>query len=233
MIARFPFALSLALLLAGCGRSPDKVEKPEGDAAVSGALGNPIMVDPSLDGQNPARAGMAGGGAATSEIPPQQLSAEAIAAAIGEATRLADGSIRAAPAAKSGPEEAEAVTAGQMAGRAPRGGNCAGKVDYSATWAARLPEALAIYPQGHIQEAAGTDKDGCKLRVVNFVTPVGVSDVIDFYYTRLTAAGYDAEHRVEGKDDVLGGGKGAAAYVLYVRKRDDGLTEADLVSNGG
>lgn len=233
MIARVSLALPLALLLAGCDGSPGKTDKPERDAAVSGALGDPIMVDPALDGQNPARAGMTGGGAATSEIPPQQRSPEAIAAAIGEATRLAGGSIRTAPAARTGPAPAEAITAGQMAARMPRGGNCAGKVDYSAAWAAKLPEALAVYPHGHVQEAAGTDKDGCALRVVNFVTPVSVSDVIDFYYTRLTAAGYDAGHRTEGKDDVLGGGKGAAAYVLYVRKRDDGLTEADLISNGG
>jgi hypothetical protein len=232
MIARFSFALSLALLLAGCGDA-DKRAKPEGDAAVSGALDDQIMVDPALDAQNQARAGMAGGGAAAAGIPPEQRNPEAIAAAIADATRLAGGSIRPAPTAKTGPQSAKAVTAGQLAYKAPHGGDCVGKVEYSAIWAARLPEALAVYPRGHVQEAAGTDQNGCRLRVVNFVTPVGVSDVIDYYYTRLTAAGFDAEHRSEGKDAVLGGSEGAAAYLLYVRTRSDGLTEADLISNGG
>lgn len=233
MLPRFPLAaLSAALLLAGCGGAPEKAPKAEDDAAVGEALGDPIMVDPALDGQNPARAGMAGGGAASAGIPPERRSLEAVALAIAEATRLAGGSIRKAPAAKTGPEAPVPVTAGQLAART-RGGACAGKVEYSAVWAARLPEVLAVYPRGHVQEAAGTDRDGCKLRVVNFVTPVGVSDVIDYYFTRLTAAGYDAAHRSEGKDAVLGGSRGASAYVLYVRKREDGLTEADLVSNGG
>lgn len=224
--------LGALLLLAGCGGAPEKAAKSEDDAVVAEALGDPIMVDPALDGQNQARAGMAGGGAASAGIPPEQRSPEAIALAIGEATRLAGGSIRKAPAAKTGPDAPDTVTAGQLAARTP-GGSCAGKVEYSAVWAARLPAVLAVYPRGHVQEAAGTDQDGCRLRVVNFVTPVGVSDVVNYYFTRLTAAGYDAEHRSEGKDMVLGGSKGASAYVLYVRKRDDSLTEADLVSNGG
>lgn len=235
MAARFSIVSTwvLASLLAGCGDEPKSPEKPPADAAVGGALGDPILVDPALDGQNPARAGMAGGGVAIGGIPPEQRSPKAVAAAIGEAARMAGGAILSAPAPSAASERAETVTAGQLAAKAPGESSCAGKIDYSAIWAARLPEALAIYPRGHVQEAAGTDKDGCRLRVVTFVTPVGVSDVIDFYYTRARAAGYDAEHRTEGKDAVLGGGKGAAAYVLYVRKRDDGLTEADLISNGG
>lgn len=230
MTVRSPLALSLALLLAGCGGAAETADTPDGDAALDGALGDQIMVDPALDNQNPSRAGMAGGGAAAAEIPPEQRSPEAIAAAIAEATKLAGGAIRSAPAAKTAPASAEAVTAGQRAGKA---GACAGKVEYSAVWAARLPDPLAVYPRGHVQEAAGTDDGGCRLRVVNFVTPVAMTDVIDYYYTRLRAAGFAAEYTTEGKDAVLGGSKGGAVYTLYVRARDDGLTEADLISNGG
>lgn len=222
-----------ALLLAGCGDKPKEPEKPRGDTAIGAALGDPILVDPALDGQNAARAGMAGGGVVSGGIPPEQRGPKAIAAAIAEAARMAGGAILSAPAPVVGAAGAGTVTAAQLAGKAPGASACAGKVAYSAVWAARLPDALAVYPRGHVQEAAGTDQDGCRLRIVNFVTPVGVSDVIDFYYTRVRAAGYDAEHQTEGKNAVLGGGKGAAAYLLYVRKRDDGLTEADLISNGG
>lgn len=224
--------LLAALLLAGCGDKPKEPDKPQGDTAVGAALADPVLVDSALDGQNAARAGMAGGGVVSGGIPPEQRGPRAIAAAIAEAARMAGGAILSAPAPIAAADRVETVTAGQLAGTVPGARACAGKIDYSAVWASRLPEALTIYPRGHVQEAAGTDKDGCRLRVVNFVTAVGVSDVIDFYYTRLRAAGYDAEHRTEGTDAVLGGGKGAAAYVLYVRKRDDGLTEADLISNG-
>ena len=71
------------------------------------------------------------------------------------------------------------------------------------------------------------------MRVVNFITPVGIKDVIDFYYSRSRSAGYSAEYRLEGGDHVLDGTKGTAAYVIYARKLADGLTEVDLVVSGG
>jgi hypothetical protein len=110
--------------------------------------------------------------------------------------------------------------------------DCTKKAQYSATWAGKLPKDLPVYPRGAVQEAAGTDADGCHLRVVNFVSPVTPRDVIDFYYTKATAAGYGAEYRMDGSDNVLGGRKGGQAYVVYVRKLANGLTEVDLVSSG-
>ena len=70
--------------------------------------------------------------------------------------------------------------------------DCTKKAKYSATWAARLPRDLPVYPRGAVQEAAGTDDAGCHLRVVNFVSPVTPRDIMDFYYTKATAAGYDS-----------------------------------------
>ena len=103
---------------------------------------------------------------------------------------------------------------------------------YSATWAAKLPKDLPVYPRSAVQEAAGTDADGCNLRVVNFVSPVSPKDVIDFYYTKATNAGYGAEYRMDGTDNVLGGRKGGQSYLLYARKLDNGLTEVDLIASG-
>ncbi len=225
--------LAAALLLAGCGDKPREPEKPQGDPAVSGALGDPIMVDPALDAQNAARAGMAGGGVAIGGVPPEQRGPKAVAAALGEAARMAGGAILSAPPPSVADQRPGTVTAVQLAARTPADRACAAEAGYSAIWAARLPEALTIYPRGHVQEAAGTDEGACRLRAINFVTPVSVSDVVDFYYTRLRAAGFGVQHRTEGRDAVLAGRKGAASYALYVRKRGDGLTEADLVSNGG
>ena len=125
------------------------------------------------------------------------------------------------------------ATAAQVAEAAKTGKvDCAGKAEYSMKWASSLPEALGVYPRGAVQEAAGTDSDGCRMRVVSFATPVAPEDVIDFYFTRVRAAGYDAKHSLDGKDHVLGGSKGSAAYLIYARKLDNGVTEVDLIASG-
>src|SRR5688500_2350913 len=49
-----PPMLSIALLLAGCGSDETVTAEPEDDPALSGALGEPILVDPDLVGQNRA-----------------------------------------------------------------------------------------------------------------------------------------------------------------------------------
>ncbi|MDE2596459.1 MAG: hypothetical protein KGL44_06230 [Sphingomonadales bacterium] len=233
-------ALGAALLLAGCGsKKTDDADPAESDPALTGALGDQIMVDPDLTGQNRGNSAISGGGPASAELPPQAKSPEAIAAARAEAAQLAGGTIQPAPApGAAGNASDTAATAGQLASILPADGGkqCADKVDYSAVWATKLPATFPVYPRGHVQEAAGTDKDGCSLRVVNFITPVPVKDVVDFYYTRAKAGGFDAEHSLEGKsgtDHVLGGSKGAAAYIVTARSLANGLTEVDLVANGG
>ena len=58
-------ALAIPLMLAACGGEPEEPEQPqpqeqpviEGDPALVGALGDEIMIDPDLVGQN--RAGLA------------------------------------------------------------------------------------------------------------------------------------------------------------------------------
>lgn len=229
-------AFALVVPLSACGGGEDETEAVEtADPALTGALADQIMVDPDLAGQNKGGAAMGANGPASAALPPPDKSAEAIAAARAEATKLAGGKIDPAPAPVSSAEAgAEAVTPAQLAAQAQgAAANCADKVEYSAAWATRLPAALSVYPRGNVVEAAGTDKDGCRLRVVNFVTPVPQKDVLDFYYTRARAAGFDAEHRTEGNDSVLGGSKGAAAYIIYVRKAASGMTEVDVIASGG
>jgi hypothetical protein len=65
------------------------------------------------------------------------------------------------------------------------------------------------------------------------VSGAGVDRVIDFYYTRATAAGYSADHEAEGAQHVLAGTRGDDAYVVYVTPRSGGGTSVDLVANAG
>ncbi|MBW8783167.1 MAG: hypothetical protein JF593_00760 [Novosphingobium sp.] len=231
--------LALALALGACGTSKPPAAKPvEQDPAESAALASQIMVDPDLVGNDRNQAALTGGGPAVAEVPLEPSGPDAAAVARTEAARIAGGHIASAPPTHSSPAQsglsAELITAAERARAAgPAGGGaCAGKVEYTMAWAARLPGAFPVYPRGHVQEAAGTDADGCKLRVVNYRTAVAVKDVIDFYYTRARAAGFAAEHRREGNDDVLGGARGGAAYVVYARPFEGGLSEVDLVTSG-
>lgn len=232
--ARYALAsLAGVLLLAGCDSSPESKDGVEQDPAVSGALGDQIMVDPDLAGQDGGAVSPEGGSA---DLPPEQRSPEAIKAAIAEATKMVGGALKSAPQPAAGGTSSlveGAATAAQVAQEARAAStDCAEKVQYSATWAAKLPSAFPVYPRGAVQEAAGTDNDGCKLRVVNFVTPVTPGDVIDFYFTRAGSGGYSTEYHMDGSDHVLGGKRGGAAYLLYARKLANGLTEVDLIASG-
>jgi hypothetical protein len=228
--------IAATLLLSACGGGKDKAaEIPGDDAALSAALHDPLMVDPDLTSQNQRGAALGGGGPASAMIPPEQTGREVIAAAKADAETLLGGPIQSAPLASSATGKAQAaqdartLAATVLAGTP--GARCTATLAYSAQWAAKLPDGLPIYPRGHVQEAAGSDAAGCKLRVVHYHTPVSPADVIDFTYSSARKAGYSAIRHSEGGDDVLTGAKGAASYTLYARKRADGLSEVDLVTN--
>ena len=237
---RFPLAKTALILplfaLAACGSEPGEDDPMAADdPAAEAALNDQIMVDPDLANQNEANAALTS--STGRSLPPENATPEAIAAAREEALALVGGGSKLAA-----PPEARAIdgeipegatlTAASRAAIATDGGNCAEQVQYSTAWAAKLPDALPVYPRGSTQEAAGTDKGGCALRVVNFLTPVPLADVLAFYNTRATTAGYSAEHLMKDGDNILSGTKGRASYVIYARRLKSGATEVDLVTSG-
>ena len=126
------------------------------------------------------------------------------------------------------------LTAAARGAAAPGGnGDCAARAQYTMQWAARLPAPFPVYPRGAVQEAAGSDASGCSLRVINFVTPVPLGEVMDFYYSRARTAGFSTQRVLQAGDDVLGGTKSTASYVVYARRLPTGNTEVDLVTSGG
>jgi hypothetical protein len=231
---------SLLLLLAccalsACGKGGADASKPEADPALTSALADPLMLDPDLSSQNRAVAAIAVGGPPVAELPLVERSPQAIEDARDEARQLAGGSFKSAPQPQDGDAgKVAGVTAAQVAAAVPGvGPACAGKAEYGMGWSLSLPEPLAIFPRGHVQEAAGSDRDGCRLRSIRFLTPVDAGDVVDFYFTRLSAAGLEARHLLAGEVHVLEGSKGGMAYAVHVQKLENGLSRVDLVSNGG
>lgn len=230
-------SFAAAATLTACGG--DKAEKVAGQGAdplLAHALAGPLMTDPELASRNHALAAIAGGGPEVVEMPLFETGAEAIASAKVDAERLAGGRIAPAPSPTVGsnPVLRDAVTAAQRAAaiKGP-GSNCGTAANYDMAWSLRLPPSLPIYPRGHLIEAAGNDGNGCRLRAVRFVTPVEPIAVIDFYHTLATRAHFDARHQSADGRETLEGSKGAAAYAVQARVREDGLTEADIVVNGG
>ena len=224
------------MMLAACGGGADDAGADgEMDAATQAALNDQIMVDPDLANQNEANAGLTGG--SNNSLPAEATTPEAVQSAKEEAMALVGGSVYLKPAAKAKviagevPETA-VLTAASRAAVLPDGTDCAAAVEYSAAWAARLPTTFPVYPRGSTQEAAGTDKGKCALRVVNFLTPVGLDDVLSFYHSRAVSGGYTSEHLKVGGDNIISGTKGAASFVVYVRKQANGLTDVDLITSG-
>lgn len=235
------FAFFLPLLaLAGCGGGADEdrnldtidnelIQANATDPAVAAALQDQIMVDPSLTAQ-------ANGDAVRPPARPYAGAVPGDGVAAGSAAR--DETLDRAPAGtecrdcKGG---REALTLSELAVAQQRGGSgtaCATKVGYSATWANRLPAGLPLHPDARVSEAAGTDADGCRLRVVSFTVAQPLDRMVDWYYTRARRAGYSAEHQADGDEHVLGGTRGNAAYVVYLSPQN-GRTAIDLVVNGG
>lgn len=239
MVRKSILLLSPLLLLSGCGGGEETpADAGESDPAMDSALGEEIMVDPDLVGQNRAN-NAASVGSEDGSVPTMDRSPQALAAARADALKLVGGpgTMKKAPQARevSGtlPPDS-ALTAAARAAASPGGqGDCAAQARYTAEWAAKLPNTFPVYPRGAVQEAAGTDEGDCALRVVNFTTPVPLSEVIDFYYTRANAAGFSAQHIIDGEDNVLGGAKGSQSFMVYARRLPGGGTSVDLVTHGG
>jgi len=232
----YPAIILPVMLLAACGGGADDgAGNTEVDPATQAALNDQIMVDPDLANQNEGNAGLTGG--TDRSLPSAAMTPAMIQSAREEAMALVGGSVgmKPAPSAKvvtGGIPETSALTAAARAAVAPGGENCAGSVQYSAKWAARLPSAFPVYPRGSTQEAAGSDKGQCALRVVNFLTPVGLDDVLSFYHSRATTNGYSSEHLKKDGDNIVSGTKGGASFVVYARRQSNGLTEVDLITSG-
>ena len=227
----------LPLALAACGSSSDNADDMADangvDPALASALHDQIMVDPQLGQQANGDSVRPPGQPNSGGVP-----ADGVAAAPGLNEQLLKAP--APVAAEKGCAQCEAaresVTLGGLAERQQfaRKGQC-GNVQYSASWAQRLPADIPLYPQARVTEAAGTEGGQCALRVVSFSAPVTVQGMLDWYYTRATRAGYTSEHQVDGDQHILGGtrDRDGGAYVVYISPRSDGGSDIDLVANNG
>lgn len=247
--------LALPLALAACGqgakddRNLDSLDNElieagnanTHDPAMMSALQDQIMVDPSLahkanhDAVRPPAQPLSGA------VPPDGIAAApgGTAATTGQASSQA---VKPTPAPRSAscPQCSAAkasLTLGALAARQPdrRTAACAGALRYSAGWADRLPADLPLYPDARVSEAAGSQGNNCALRAVSFSTSASLQQVMDWYYTRASNAGYSADQQADGGQHVLGGtrDRDGGAFALFLTSRRDGGTDVDLIANNG
>ena len=241
---RLPALLALLAALAGCDRAadaPDELARLDRELADANGLGRDPVVAAALEDQILVDPGLIQQSNADAIRPPNRPDGGAVAP-VDIAARPETApppNLTPTPATKADCPECRArggaLTLGALAERQRDGrtAGCAGRIGYSAGWANRLPPAAALYPDARVIEAAGTDAGGCSLRIVTFRSSAPLARVADWYGTTGRRAGYSAEHRVDDAVHVVGGTRGEAAYLAYLRARADGGTDVDVIANGG
>lgn len=219
-------ALAAALSLTACGDGPDDEELAnldqqianEADPALTSALEDQIMVDPTLSQQSNRNAVRPPESPVTGQYP--------LTARDREAARTGGGLV-AAPAPTKASEPALDL-------RGASGAACGEKFDHDPAWANRLPEAFAVYPDARVTEAAGNNAGDCRVRVATFVTDAPWQRVLNWYHTRAVRAGYSSEHQIRGADHILGGAneRTGGAFYLIATPKGRGSDVAIIANNG-
>lgn len=241
--SRLTAGLLLAVLVAGCNSNAaekdlDKLDAKiagkagDADPALTSALEDQILVDPTLANQANRNAARPTNEPFAAPVPKE--GDEAVA----NANAAADAAGRAASGVSGGTSASGATTLGELAAtQAARGKNkftgCGLDVTYSMTWANRLPSDLPLYPQARVAEAAGSDRGACRLRAVSYATSAPMRQVVDFYLSQARRAGYSADY--DSKQQMVGGvrPRDGGAWYAIVQPTNSGGTLVDLVTNNG
>lgn len=235
----------LALALSGCGRGGENEQAlnaidqslagdaadGQADPALTAALEDQIMVDPSLSAQSNRDAARPARQPVRGSVPETGTGAVPSAAELGRLMKAP------APSPAAANDAASPATLGALAQAqaAKRGQACDARLDYGFDWANRLPADLPLYPRAQVYEAAGRAGGPCDIRVVSFTTGATLQAVLDYYYTRGVEAGFKSSHEVDGGEHLLGGvrDRDGGAFVVMARARQGGGTEVDLLANNG
>jgi hypothetical protein len=218
---------SAILMLAGCGSDANdktalgKIDsrlggKGDADPALTAALEDQIMVDPSLSSQANEHSIRPASEPNQAPIPVDRNASDT--GAIDKA------------------ENTLGARAVDQAGNAHKAlfTGCALDVQYSVDWANRLPADLPLYPQARVSEAGGSDNASCKLRAVTFASAAAPRALIDFYNSVGKKSGFSMIQKVEGTGTLISGARAGDKSAFYIIIEPNGSgSSADLVSNRG
>lgn len=232
--ARTPILLLGAICaLSACSNSADDDREGKAiDPLIEQALGDHLMVDPDLASQNEANAALTVG--YDSSIPPLLTGPEqrTKAKSASRAMLLDGGKIVDLPEPnqyENWPQLVGAITAAERAARIEFAKPCAQRLNYSAIWAARLPDFATIVPHGAVVEAAGNPENPCNIRSVTYHTDLPVEDVMQFHYNLAVRAGL-APLYSQGDESAVHGTSPRGSVAVHARPLSSFQTEVDIVT---
>lgn len=213
-------ALSLAISACGGARDDkaelDKLDSKLGgkgniDPALTAALEDQIMVDPQLASKSND----------DSIRPPNEPYSAPVPPGEGASGRPAGQTLG-------------TIAAQQAQLAKDKFNGCSLDVAYSIQWANRLPVELPLYPKARVNEAAGSDYQGCGLRVASYTAPVPPRSVAGYYVVLAKRSGYRESVNKEGQGLMVSGWRPSDGAAFYALLKTDGTgTNVDLVTNRG
>ena len=231
-MVRVAGCLIVVVLAAACSREEPAAPPEQRNPVVARALDDPLMTDPDLSSRNEGAAAITV--RTDGPLPALPVSPDAVASARAEAAEMVGGDDKltavppatgSVPALPAGHSLAEHLTL--LADKTA----CKAALRDSAIWAARLPQALPVYPRGATIAATGGEGIGCRVIALEFATPVPLPEVLAFYWQRAQAAGLAPVRRSAGDASVLQGqGKGTAFDLRARTEGEQTLVELATVS---
>ena len=227
-----PLALAIVALVS-CGDEASNAPAELGaqDPLLARALNDPLMVDPDLSWRSEANAAIS---IRDGHPLPLFSAREDSASRAREAARvelLEDGQIPAVPLAATGsgsPSLASLTTANEILEALAVRPDCVAAMDGQLSWSTRMPGTSSIMPHGMVQQAAGVDMGECVVRVVRYLTPASVSDVLEYHYAKVDRARFRIE-RFDAPEVQLRADRRDQALAVHVRDGANGMTEVDVV----
>ncbi|TRD10521.1 hypothetical protein FGU71_00670 [Erythrobacter insulae] len=226
--------LLAAMALPGCGSEaePEAVQSVfSTDPLMARALNDPLMVDPDLAYRNEANAAVT---VRYDHALPPLVATDELANQAREAARvelLNDGPIPELPFAFDGDAPgnfADLTDAGALLLAAGGPDPCAAALISGLRWAADMPGPSSIMPHGLVQQAAGVSDAKCTARVVRYVTPVDIGDVMQYHFTLADRARLRPIIYETPESSMIGDGR-TEQLVVHVRPGPGGMSAVDLI----
>ncbi len=232
-MSRIAAVALVALLLTACNEQ--QVEAPVQvvgqDPLLSRALNDPLMVDPDLAWRNEANAVITFRDG--QPLPPFEARVDAAERAR-EASRielLKDGEIPTVPSAFGDEGRASLAgmtTAGDIVKAVGSRTDCIADLDGGLKWSIAMSPVSSIMPHGMVQQAAGADQETCVIRVVRYLTPAAIDDVLEYHFAKADRARFRLE-LFDAPEVQLRGERRDQEIAVHMREGPGGMTEVDVV----
>ncbi len=201
------------------------------DPYLARALSDPLMVDPDLAHRSEANAAITVG--VGHALPSFKGSAEAASRAR-ETARLAlleGGPIPDLPPAQTGPGPSaldEQYELGAVLAQLNAPAPCRADITTDFALAATMPLSASVMPHGMVRVAGRADQPQCTLRLVRYVTPASIEDVLQHHYTLMARSGFDPVRFSTPEPSLIADRRGTHLHIS-ARTASGDLTAVDAV----